>query len=485
MKNLLCIPFLIILFTCISSNAFGTHTVTGEIQYYDMGTAQNGDRLYFVRMLMTRDALNSQVGFDQNPKLGVYREDSGMQLSQVLTLNLTNQYSDLSLYACFDQVPEDVSKNQNFYHGIYEGFLSVKPSLKEIIVTYDLCCKTIGENTTENQQGNPFEGMQLTCTIPPSSVSNDAATSLYQNLLVSNTGDTISVQFPMQDDEGDSLAINVLAPQVGQASDVNPLPEPSNTYIASRSILYQNGYSLSRPYGANGLSRMNSDSNVYSFFTPNVGRHFIAFQLKEYRNGVNISTRNFELILEAFESNIFLISQSNKPRKLVGEYISGPKAISLKWVNCLSNVSKHEVYRSTNGGPFTKIGETPDIIYTDVNVNAGNTYNYYIKGIPSGSVPSGVSDTTTIDLSGLSTTKIAIDKSISIYPNPTRRKLTINAEFLIEKIIIRDIQGQLVYEQSEILAHDVNLDLKKCSDGIYFITCHGDNKHLTKKLIIE
>lgn len=208
------IPFLIILFTCISSNAFGTHTVTGEIQYYDMGTAQNGDRLYFVRMLMTTDALNSEVGFNQNPKLGICREDSGMQLSQVLTLNLTNQFSDLSLYACFDQVPEDISKNQNFYHGIYEGFLSVKPSLKEIIVTYDLCCKTIGQNTTENLAGMPFDGMQLTCTIPPSSVSNDAATSLYQNLLVSNTSDTISVQFPMQDDEGDSLAINVLAPDV-------------------------------------------------------------------------------------------------------------------------------------------------------------------------------------------------------------------------------------------------------------------------------
>ncbi len=169
----------------------------------------------------------------------------------------------------------------------------------------------------------------------------------------------------------------------------------------------------------------------------------------------------------------------------MGDYISGPKEVSLEWVNCLSNVSKHEVYRNTNGSPFTKIGETPDIIYTDVNVKAGNTYNYYIKGIPSGSVPSGVSDTAIIDLSGLSNTDFAAHNSITIYPNPTQRKLTINAEFLIEKITIRDIQGQLVYEQSDILARDVNLDLKKCSDGIYFITCHGDNKHLTKKLIIE
>ena len=69
--------------------------------------------------------------------------------------------------------------------------------------------------------------------------------------------------------------------------------------------------------------------------------------------------------------------------------------VGLAWADSSSSVSGFNVYRSsTSGGPYTRINSTllPSTTFTDINVQAGQTYFYVTTAVSSSNVESGYSN---------------------------------------------------------------------------------------------
>lgn len=73
---------------------------------------------------------------------------------------------------------------------------------------------------------------------------------------------------------------------------------------------------------------------------------------------------------------------------------AGDHSATLSWNASPSGVAGYFVYRSTNGGPFTKLNasENTGLTYTDTSVAAGQTYTYVVTGVSSNNVESGYSN---------------------------------------------------------------------------------------------
>jgi photosystem II stability/assembly factor-like uncharacterized protein len=81
--------------------------------------------------------------------------------------------------------------------------------------------------------------------------------------------------------------------------------------------------------------------------------------------------------------------------------------------------------------------------------------------------------------------RYSLENVISIFPNPTTGKLTINGKG-IRQISILNIQGQLVKQISVYKNQDnINLDISKNASGVYFIKLVTDKDIITKKIIME
>lgn len=88
----------------------------------------------------------------------------------------------------------------------------------------------------------------------------------------------------------------------------------------------------------------------------------------------------------------------------------------------------------------------------------------------------------------LSVDENELEKSISIYPNPTKGEFQIkNSAFInLEKAIIYDVSGR------QISTHDLsntskekNISINKASSGIYFISIYSEKAAVTKKIIVN
>lgn len=71
----------------------------------------------------------------------------------------------------------------------------------------------------------------------------------------------------------------------------------------------------------------------------------------------------------------------------------------------------------------------------------------------------------------------------TLYPNPTEKIFTISSPFLIRKLKIVNLYGEIVLNQSHS-SHDINIE-SDLPQGIYLVTIFGDNNSSTQKLVIN
>ena len=76
---------------------------------------------------------------------------------------------------------------------------------------------------------------------------------------------------------------------------------------------------------------------------------------------------------------------------------AGDHLATLSWNASPSGVAGYFVYRSTNGGAFTKLNPTEDtdLTYTDTSVAAGQTYSWVVTAVTSNNIESGYSNQVT------------------------------------------------------------------------------------------
>ncbi len=77
------------------------------------------------------------------------------------------------------------------------------------------------------------------------------------------------------------------------------------------------------------------------------------------------------------------------------------------------------------------------------------------------------------------------ENSISVFPNPTKNKLNVQFDEIINNASYKliDITGREVISSSVNGVNSLNLDLSNQNNGVYFLTITIDNKVITKKII--
>jgi hypothetical protein len=84
----------------------------------------------------------------------------------------------------------------------------------------------------------------------------------------------------------------------------------------------------------------------------------------------------------------------------------------------------------------------------------------------------------------LGTEDFNLDKSITVYPNPTKGKVTISSENTIKLIELFDVQGRILQTAIED-KNTAQFDISGKSNGLYFIRITTDNGNKVEKLIKE
>jgi hypothetical protein len=78
------------------------------------------------------------------------------------------------------------------------------------------------------------------------------------------------------------------------------------------------------------------------------------------------------------------------------------------------------------------------------------------------------------------------DLSFTIYPNPAKSEVTIDAGTLDKEttLVLEDILGQTLMSK-EVTTTPVNIDLNNYANGVYFVELRQGNKRSVKKLVIS
>lgn len=147
-------------------------------------------------------------------------------------------------------------------------------------------------------------------------------------------------------------------------------------------------------------------------------------------------------------------------------------------------------YSTDNGNTFvTLLESTPNDGEEVVNVPLVNTTNARIKIEAVGNIYFTISKKFKIVHDAASTQNFAID-NVSIYPNPTRDKVTIafNANSPHNaKLTITNLMGQKVMEQdiTEKGWVEKTVDVSHLSKGLYLINIKADGVNISEKLIVK
>lgn len=74
---------------------------------------------------------------------------------------------------------------------------------------------------------------------------------------------------------------------------------------------------------------------------------------------------------------------------------------------------------------------------------------------------------------------------VSIYPNPTNHSVTIYFNNLptVDKVVLTDVQGKVVFETSNLKAADLTIDMSRLTSGVYTLSVTGNTGHTSHKVV--
>ncbi len=114
-------------------------------------------------------------------------------------------------------------------------------------------------------------------------------------------------------------------------------------------------------------------------------------------------------------------------------------------------------------------------------LSAGDSVNKSAAIFFDYNAPVLTNDATTTFIS-LSNAIFEVDKSITIYPNPTSSKINISSDFDIKSIALYDVQGRVLITQ---LGNLKTLDISEKTNGIYFLKITTEKGSKVEKILKE
>ena len=271
------------------SQILATHIVGGELSYKCLGN----DR-YEVSLTVFRDCDTGIPAFDNPASIGIFDGLTNSLLGDIrLTVMNDDTLSESLLDPCF-VIPPNVC-----IHGtVYRDTITLPYRANGYILSYQRCCR--------NQDIMNIVSPLATGATYMIHISPEA-------LLVCNNSPSFNAWPPLYlcrnqpfefdhsaiDIDGDSLVYELCSPFDG-ATELNPMPQPpfAPPYDSIR-WLSNAGYSTQNMMGGNSPLFINNQNGLLTVTPPNLGVFVVGVRVKEYRNGVLISTvqRDFQYIV--------------------------------------------------------------------------------------------------------------------------------------------------------------------------------------------
>jgi hypothetical protein len=203
--------------------------------------------------------------------------------------------------------------------------------------------------------------------------------------------------------------------------------------------------------------------NVDAFTCDNIGDNTIALTVTDAAGNIAVATAvvTVEETLEptVLTQNITISLNEDQQVSITAEDLDNGSTD-----NC--SIASVSIDNST----FTcdNLGEnTVTLTVTDSNGNSGSAVATVTVDDPGNYC----------EAAGLNTNRLS---TITIYPNPTKGQLVIDAgDILIEKIQLYDVSGRLIQTTAGVNA----LDISQFNAGIYFLKLYGNNTSIMKQIV--
>jgi hypothetical protein len=343
------IPYTVaILLLLLTQEASASHLYTMEISYRCLGNNQ-----YVVQLETYRDCQGIGLGPGFNIRCS---SSCAANLSFIIPLDTSYEVTPLC--------PSVQSTcNGGFTHGLecykYKGIITLSPC-PDWIISSDLCCRPTNNNTSNNAAN--YTSVSLNNTLGcNNSAELTAPLVIYSELGVRN------LHYPQAYDiDGDSLVFELV-----------------NIQDNGISVPFLAGYSSSNPFGSGSPFSFDTNNGQFEYTTSNLGNYSIGLDIKEYRNGLLLTTSHREIVVYTLNnsSNNFNpeFTVSNVQGAVLKDnifYVFDNDSITFDIIAIDSNATDNLSFESTIdtiGGSFTTIGNNPQ--------TAGFHWNYSMTPI--------------------------------------------------------------------------------------------------------
>jgi gliding motility-associated-like protein len=314
LKNLIRI---VVLFFCVS-HAHASHIVGGEI-YYDC----LGGTTYKITVKVYRDC-NSTTEYDTDLPMTVFN-GVGSQIYDFLIPMPT----PVQLDVVFNNPCVDIPSGICVQEAVYTKTVTLPASTSGYTLSYQKCCRT---GSTQNLINPGDQGITLTIDIPPPADAVCNSSPRFDNypplLLCAN--EPLIFDHSATDPDGDSLVYELCTPYQGGGTTLfppncatcpSPIPALPPPYTA---IVWAGGYSPTNPFGGGTIS-INSNTGLLQATPPMPGFFAVGVCVKEYRNGVLLSTNVRDFIFQVMNCNFLLEAEITPQIQMPGftDFCSG------------------------------------------------------------------------------------------------------------------------------------------------------------------
>ena len=265
------------------SEGEATHIVGGEMNYRCLGNDQ-----YEISLTVFRDCFNGVPFFDSPASIGVF-DSSNAFLFQTLVNFTSDDTLDPVLFNPCLVIPPNVCVHRTTYiDTINLPFLAGGYQL-----AYQRCCRnvTIANIVNPNATGATYYTF----------ISEEALTTCNSNAVFQEwppiyicAGEPIVFDHSAIDIDGDSLVYELCAPFTGAIPQF-PQPQPPNPPPYD-SVTWITPYNTNNMMGGPDVLKIDSQTGLLTGLPTVIGQFVVGVCVKEYRNGVLISTtkRDFQ-----------------------------------------------------------------------------------------------------------------------------------------------------------------------------------------------
>ena len=286
-----------VLFLLFLTNMQAKHIMGG---YMDYSVVSSNGSFYVVDINLSifRDPFGEGANFDSPLELGVYRilDDGSLKFVKTYRdspLEILDIASDF--LNCRGTLPE-------YELGRYKMQVQIPNDGADYQIAYQRCCRS---NSIVGVADIESSGMLFTTRVNYESlVSMNTSPSLTD---VDNRffeiNETHNIEMSFIDIDGDVVVITPQTPfEVGGIEGVNygdpkscqgVTPNPANCPPEFNTITYASGFSLTEPFGENGIFSDDGNGN-FSFICQNIGMYLLGFKIEEFRNGELLTSSNYE-----------------------------------------------------------------------------------------------------------------------------------------------------------------------------------------------